>query len=385
MPEYPVLRITSFALAMKSIRIAICLLTCVACAATMFAKSQLTVWDKGEQAPVVGASVISSQGIIMGVTDVNGGIKLADKDFPVSVRSIGYESATADNHTDTLFMAPATYAISEVTVSPASRPITRVVTYAREYCTGATPSDTMQMYGEYMLEYFFADGKVKGFKKSDTSARELNRRCYGRLANSAGLDSLLRPNPEDDISSLSFMKIISLVPGGEKKAPETFMQGATTDTVQGKFYPKVAFRKFNDFFTVDHDALADYKDHHWEPWFFKMFGLTMDLTTVKCREAYRYSDSGKYTIREFLYGTCNLHIIAKGKLFKKIMRVKDAMEIDSYIEEYPVSIEYLTPEEYKELRNEKNRSQEFVMPANTLPLAPAIQTLIDPINHKVSR
>lgn len=368
---------------MKIHGIAIFALAAVVCAISSFGNN-LVVWDSIEQSPVVGASVISSKGIIMGVTDVNGTIRADRGDYPLSVRSIGYESGVATVLTDTLFMAPATYAISEVTVTPSDRPISRVVTYAREYCTGATPTDTMQMYGEYMLEYFFADGKVKGFKKSDSNARELARRCYGRLANSAGLDSILRPTFEDDMAAISFLKIINLMPSSEREAPQAILNGATSDTVAGKYGPKLAFRKFNDLFTVDCDGLADHKDHHWEPWFFKMFGLTMDMTAAKWQRAYRFNEAGKYGLSDFLYSTCNLHIIAKGKLFKKILHVKDAMEIDCYIEEYPVAIEYLTVDEYQAIRKDKvDRTADFSIPSITLSLAPSIQHLVDRVSREI--
>ena len=40
--------------------------------------------------------------------------------------------------------------------------------YVREYSSGVTEKDTMQLFGEYMIVYYYPlKKKVKGYKKSD--------------------------------------------------------------------------------------------------------------------------------------------------------------------------------------------------------------------------
>lgn len=109
-------------------------------------------------------------------------------------------------------MTPASYKLNEVVVTPTDRPITRVVTYAREYCTGSTPNDSLQLYSEYMLEYYFADGKVKGFSKSHQSSHMVAIKRYGRIVKGNELDSVMRPKKYDDITALSFMSNMAFVP-----------------------------------------------------------------------------------------------------------------------------------------------------------------------------
>lgn len=345
----------------------------------------VTLADVFDRAPIAGASVISSNGLIIGVTDKDGRIDAAEKDFPLSIRNLGYEALTVPSwSTDTLFMTAVTYSLPEIVVSAAARPVTRVLTYAREYCTGATTADTMQLFSEYMLEYFFAEGKVKGYSKSDKSAHTLAVRRYGRIARNDGRDSVMRPTADDEIAVLSFIEPMVFMPYDTKELTEAMKNGAPADTIPGKYYPKTICRLNKDLFTLDCDALADYENHAFEPWFFKMLGLTMEMRKASWALAYKRNESGKYDLRDFISGSYSLHVLGKGRLIKKIIGVKDTIAINCYIEQYPVEIERLTPQEYKELtKTRRDRSETFREPAAVQPLPPSLQAMIERIDREV--
>lgn len=341
----------------------------------------VTICDSGDKAPIAGVSVISSNGMIIGTTDNSGRIAVADNDYPLAVRCLGYEAFMASGKSDTIFLAPASYSLAEVTTSPADRPITRVVTFAREYCTGSTPQDSMQMYSEYMLEYFFADGKVKGYDKSHAGAHRLARAGVARIANSQGLDSVFRPKYDDDIASLSFLQNMAFVRYDPFEETEAIKFGATADTVAGKYYPKYSYRKANNHFTVDCDALSDYKDHKYSPWFFKLLGMTMEMQEANWSLLYAANDTGKYGIYDFISGTYHIHVLGKGKQLRRLIGVKDAIGIDCYIEQYPVEIQRLTVDEYMEIKKEYfSRREPIRRPDGRQPLPPAINKLIDRAN-----
>lgn len=342
----------------------------------------VTIADNSDKAPVACASVISSNGLIIGFTDNHGSISVKNTDYPLSVRSLGYESVTVEIDSDTIFLNPATYTLSEVVITPTDRPITRAIAYAREYCTGATSTDTMQMYNEYMLEFFYADGKVKGYDKSGTMPKPRNIRRYGRLSNSQGLDSIMRPKSDDDITALSFLFSIARMPSEAEAEPESLRSGAVLDTANGKYYPKFIYRKSNGLFSIECDALADHKEHRWNPWFFKLLGLTMEMQQAKWFTAYKLNDTGTYGLRDFIYRTFNVHINGKGKLLKKLLGIKDTIGIDCYVELYPVEIERLSVEEYKEAK-EETALEEFRVPANAEPLPPYIDELVGRIDREI--
>lgn len=358
----------------------------VICPLVSIAGDRTVVWDKTENNPVIGASVISSKGIIMGITDSDGAICVEKKDFPLSLRSLGFEPLSVNEPADTIFMTPASYQLSEVVVTPEDRPITRVLTYAREYCTSASPSDTLQLYSEGMLEYFLCEGKVKGYKKSDANAKVVGLRRYGRMANSTGLDSIMRPNGNGDVTYLTFLTAITSVPDYVITETEAMKSGEKSDTIRGKYFPKYIYRKSDNLFTVDRDALADHKDHKWSLWVFKLLGLTMEIENAKMKTAYNITATGKYGVQDYVYDTCNLHILSKGKVMRKLLSMNGNIGIDSYIEQYPVEIEYLTVEEYKEKRKkDDDETLPIAIPDNAQPLASPIQSLVDRIDRELPR
>lgn len=343
----------------------------------------VVVVDSVDSVPLSGATVIAQTGMIAGITDGDGRIAVNEKDWPLTVRSLGYSSVTIDEKTDTLRLAPAAYALPEVVVSPGERPITRVICYAREYCSGATSTDTMQMYSEYMIECFGADGKVKGYKKGDSRPTTRNVRRYARRVNSEGLDSVARPRSGDDETFLSFMDCVVDVPMYAIEESEAIINGALADTVQGKYCPKFIYRKTDNLYLKTTDLLSDYKDHKWSPFLFKLFGLTMDINNANFSLAYKANNSGKYGIGDLVYGTYGISILGRGKWIKKMFRSKDSVDMDCYVEVYPVDIEYCTVEEYKEMRNDSYRIVEFQKPLNLQPLPPSVQALIDKVDTEL--
>lgn len=163
----------------------------------------IVLTDNTYGAPIIGASVISANGMIVGITDENGKIEVKQTDYPLSIRSLGYQALTLPfQNVDTIYMAPASYTLNEVVVTPGDRPITRVLTYAREYCTGATPNDTLQLYCEYMLEYYFAEGKIKGYKQYHASPHTVGVKRCARIVKGSELDSIMRPKYDDDVANL---------------------------------------------------------------------------------------------------------------------------------------------------------------------------------------
>lgn len=345
----------------------------------------IVLTDSTDRTPIIGASVISQNGMIIGITDDNGRIEVKPNDYPLSIRCMGYEALTQPNqNVDSIYMTPASYTLKEVVVAPTDRPITRVVTYAREYCTGSTPNDTLQFYCEYMLEYYFADGKVKGYSKSHQSSHMVAVKRYGRIVKGNELDSVMRPKYDDDITTLSFMSNMAFVPYEKMELTDAMKAGAVADTVHGKYFPKFTYRLNNGYFSVDCDALSNYKTHSFNPWFFKMLGMTMDMKQANWTMMYRQNDRGVYDLTDFIYNTGNLCIIGKGKLLKKMIGVTDAIEINGYIEQYPIEIERLTVDEYKEQKKTYYEHREdFKMPDNVQPLAPAIQKLLNRVNSQI--
>ncbi len=368
---------------MRGLKLALAGLLTSVCA---FSTTQVVVVDESNHTPVEGATVISNRGLILGITDIYGKINvLKDKDFPLTVRCIGYEPVTFSSASDTVVLQPAIYELSEITVKADERPIRKITSYAREFCSGATPSDTMQLYAEYMLVSYYddQDKKVKGFKSSDRAKHPRAVKRFARFANSDGLDSVARPAHSDNVSSLTFYDLLVGIPYNSFPETDKIKSGSKTDSVMGKYSTYAHYRKTDNNYIVSYDKLANYENHIVSPMIFKIFGMTMDINRMQSTYIYQNTTDSVYSTEDFIYNSGTMHALAKGKMFKWILGKKD-IEIDCYAEIYPVDIEYLTVDEYKEDRKDlkEKESIPFRTPKNLQPLPPAIERLIERVNKE---
>jgi len=331
----------------------------------------ITLVDETDLSPIAGATVISDNGLIVGQTDIKGKISVAKTDFPLAIRCLGFEAKTVSAHADVIKMTPATFMLGEVVVTPVDRPILRVLTYSREYCAGTFGTDTLQVYHENMLEYMLADKKVKGFEKFHQLGYPKNSRTYGRII-SEGRDSLIGP----DDTAPAIGQFIMSMRFKDMEVTEAIKNGASTDTVRGKHTPKFIYKSTPDMLTIEHDILADKKNQRWSPWQLKLLGMTTDILKARWTRAFRPNKEGIYGNDDMIYGTGNLHVIARGKVIKWVTGAKGAVELDCYIEQYPVVVEYLSVEEYKELTRNREKT-EFEIPDYVQPPLPAAKKLIE--------
>ncbi len=336
---------------------------------------KVTVVDASDKSPLVKATVIGRSGMIIGVTDSDGAIAVGENETPVTVLCLGYETTKGEEGKDTVFVAPAVYGLNELVISAAERPITRVISFCREYSTGTSGSDTLQLYSEYMTQCFLADKDLKGYKRGDSKPKKGASRFVGRIMKN-GSDSIFIPKQDDDITLLSWSEFINGIPADPLVESRGIRQGFETDTLPGEFGPRMITRKKNGLYTIWADMLADQKEHKWSPAFLKLFGLTIDLTAFNWTAAFTQGEDTIHSINDFLYTTCNLTILGRGKLFKKIFRVEKPILMESYSEIYPVSITRCTLEEYKELRKDKS-GLPFRRPDELAPLSPAVATLVE--------
>lgn len=364
-------------------RLYLLLICLTALSATVDGKTYVVI-DSTDNSPVIGATVIGKSGIITGLTDSDGRITVeSERELPITVRCVGYDPQVVSGLNDTIFMAPTSYQLKEVVVMPVDRPVTRVICFAREYSSGITGQDTLQMYCEYMTESFIAEGKVKGYKKYDAKPWEKNVKRYARITK-AGRDSIFRPTRDDDITELSWFHFLAFLPTEKSGAPEAIKNGAEADSVQGKYGTKFIYRKKNNLFTKTADVLSDHKNHKWSPWLFKLIGLTIDIEAGSWTHSFKTNEKDVYGPLDFVSGTYNISMTGRGKWLKKAFDTKLPIEMNTYIELYPVEIEHYTVTEYKEHKEDFSRIP-FQYPPDIQALAPAVQSLVNRLEDKEYR
>lgn len=329
--------------------------------------AELVIVGSDDGQPVAGATVMSASGHILSVSDNYGNVSLPDAvAYPLTLRSLGFEVKTLSEPSDTVVMHSVDYELPEVAVDAHERPVRRVLCYAREYSTGTTGRDTMQLYSEYMFESFVTDCKVKGYHSSDSNLKMRALRRCARLAGADRPDSLYRPDLDDQINILAWGDMFCELPKEKIEETEAIRSGAVTDSVAGKYRTAKMFQKSAKRYSVIDDGLCDQKNYSWSPTLFKLFGLTVDISQYKTSTTYHQNDKGIYDIYDMLYMSVNLDILARGKIFKWLFKSKEPLKMSTNIELYPVEITTHTLEEYKELRKDKSRL-DFIMPEHSLP------------------
>ncbi len=333
------------------------------------------VVDDSDKSAVAGATVIGNSGIIIGQTDNKGEITVPEREFPVIVRCMGYEPLSTPADNSKVFLRPSTYHLHEVVVDPAERPIKRVTWLIREFCSGITDGDTLQLYTESMAETFFTDGKVKGYKDSDAKAKIKNKSEYARIVED-GEERVFRPGKDNPISLFPWSGMIQLLPAQRVVVSKKIKDGAESDTVAGEYSTKIIRSRKNGQYNRSMDLLSDYKDHVWSPSFLKLLGMSADLKTYTQTHSFADNGTDSFGINDLVEGSANIELLGHGKIFKKIFKSGKPVELKTYIEIYPVEITNCTVEEYKELKKDKS-ALPFRYPEGIQPMSPAIGHLVE--------
>lgn len=364
---------------MRILRLVVLVLV-VALTATLTYGEKITVMDRDDGLPIAGVTLLSEVGHILGITDKNGVAELhCDTDYPFTLRCVGYEMLTVTAHKDTLFLNSAEYALPEVSVTISGRPFRRVIWYAREYSTGSTGLDTMQLYSEYMLESFIVDHKVKGYHSSDARLKTKSVKRYARISGVNRNDSVFIPGEKDDITILAWGGTFCKLPDGRIEETQAIRAGAMVDSVAGEYAIDKVLQKGGGRYLVISDWLSGHKNHSWSPTLFKIFGMTIDIDRYDSSFCFQQNEHGIYDMYDLMYSSLNLNILARGKIFKWLFRSSEPLRMNTCIELYPVEITSHSHDEYRELRKDKS-PLEFQIPLSVLPEMPAVSEL----KHSVS-
>lgn len=336
------------------------------------AAGRITVVSLEDNSPVASATVFSKTGIIIGITDDKGYIEgFTESDIPLTVRCLGFDPATTNVANDTVFLSPAIYNLSGITVSPGERPVLKALCHIREYNTGVHDTDTIQQFNEHMAHFYLPVQKVKKYNVPKKPFIRKSR-TYFRHAGAKG-DSIAYSDKYD--GDISWMNVITM-PSESVSERAAIRSGAKNDTVAGKYGIAKTARKNRGAYIEETDYLADRKDHRFSPFIFKLLGLTMDFNELRALWAYKPNETGIYGPHDLLYGTWNINILGKGKWFKKAFNAQSPVEMNGFYEIYILDFEYLTTEEAKEEADGNVPQMEFMTSPLASPLPPAVETLV---------
>lgn len=348
---------------------------------SMVARAEiLKVVDAEDSTPLKAATVSSKSGVIIGLTDDNGEIKISNQsDYPVRISYLGYKPA---NYTGggqgVIKMVSTVYDLKEVVVDPKDRPVERIVCYMREYISASTDMDTTLYFNEYMADFFIVKGKVKGVK-TQNKPRLLSSRRYAKISNREVGDSIYKPDNVDP--AMAWAQIVSL-PEDSFDPVAVIGENKTYGSVNGKYWLKEQIRINPATVMRTVNMLADYKDHSISPLIFKMLGFTLDITECTGTWLYKKGENGVCYPDDLLMGVANLKVLGRGKWIKKAFKADDAVDIYASYEVYPVEVEYLSAQEAKEVMKERPTDVKITVSPNALPLPEGVRRVVDIIDKK---
>ena len=319
--------------------------------------------DKETGNPIAGVTAFSDKGVILGISNSLGEVDLGGvKNFPVTIRSIGFNPVVCDRPTKEIRLTHAEYQLAEVIVTPDDNMVKHVVCYLREYVSSTTHCDTTLHYNEHMVDFFLTDKKIKKFKPSK-GPRILSSKLRTRKIYNDGRDSVFIPDAYDDTFSIPLS--VLRIPSGV--IPPKYCHPEGNEDTPG---PKIKGM------LLGFDVLADKKNHTWSPWQLKAIGCTTDVTEAQMKLIVRPRADCTFLEEDVQSLTLDTRMLAKGKIVKWMFDSKTPIDIRNYYELYPVEVTYLTPEEAKDLQ--KNPPATLIKKAPAaLPLTPGMRYIVE--------
>lgn len=352
------------------------LLVLITIAAIAAARSAV-VLDATDGQPIVAATIMNAQGKVLGLTDSDGQVP-ADflPQLPLTIRTMGYESAVVATEADTVLLSPSVYELQDLEVGSVDRNVVRLVFFVRQYTSLTGDNKQITQVSESMVDFFVP---IRKAKKIDATAdlRVLFQRSASHTSWSDGRDSLQCPATED----LSFLNSLVTIDSTQVPEPQSFAlipyDSIAADTLWSKHvYPHQIYRRTPAGYFVTIDALAKQKNHRFSPWYFKMLGLTVDINELIATYVFAPTDRTMHRRDELTSMSYSLQIDCRGKWFKRALGSESPVDMRSWAEFYLVDRTYLPDTEARELLRDKSAEYPLTIPAGVPPLAPIFQPLL---------
>lgn len=333
-------------------------------------KGEIVVTDSQSGEPLPMASIFDCKGHVVALTDEQGIVpgNIPTLSYPITVRYIGFENADIKFPVDTtVALREIDYELPELNVGIARRNLIRMEGYQRTFVEMTAGQDTVIALVESLVDFMLPRNKKAKFG-GWTEPRILDSKVYAHVCRGGVTrDSIVSSKAFVFVTEGAFQSIDELVP-----PQELVEKGYKRKTVQGKYSPKETWQLSNDYFIVNVDALADYKDHIYSPSALKLLGFTTDM--LKMNEIYRLSNNGTGTVNpeDIEMISFNGEMKTRGKMYRRLFKTKENFDIKVYSELYFYDREFLTDEEAKaSKKNPPSRSVvSFTIPSG-IPVLPA--------------
>lgn len=296
------------------------------------------VVDAATGEPLCRASVFNRKGQMVGLTTDAGVLPyVADEDFPLLVRYIGYEPLSLANPgIKRVSMREDVSELPEVVVNSSVPKALHILGYVREFSTLTTYRDTVVLFREKMVDFMMPTHKNAKFK-GWTLPRMLSSRSYYHFRNAEGLDSVSTKFPEhfswsDWIGITGTIPVPSVLHGVEN----------ATDTIYGKWCAKRIWRKSGDRVSLDADVIADTLSRRLVP---QLKGFIdnneIDFRRLDIRYIFDNCDEGAVTADNLSVMSYNIESRGRGRDLQRLFPSRGPAYVDTYVELYVIDKEYI--------------------------------------------
>lgn len=338
----------------------------------------MVVADSVTKLPLSSASVFDRQGALIGICNSKGRMPYVSADnYPITVRYLGYNERSVEAPTDTIFLLEHISELDEVVVESRERRVLHMLAYMREYSTLTTYTDTVFMFREKMVDYMLSPDKKTRFR-GWSKPRVLKAKSYYRFTDAQGLDSV------SDECRYHFSWSDWMGVGPVTRLPKKLRREASgADTIYGRYSPTEIWTKNDDRVIVDVNVLADTTSRKWVQNLSGFFRNNLDFENFRVR--FNYDDvTGDTVCPMDLTGyTFNIESNGRGHGMFWFNRVNEPFFVSTYAEVYIMDKEYITVREAKKWDSRKFNAGEIEIlePAEAPTLQPAIEELVERVNH----
>lgn len=351
--------------------------------ATLSAQS-IKVVDAPSGEPLPMAMVFDKAGNYILTTDTAGTFSAPnDSLYPLIIRYMGYENASVKRRTTKVQMKPTSYELKAAVVVPQERNVSRSLCYVRSFISASSGPRSITTYTEAMGDYFFSDGRVRGFKPQ-LKMRTLSRENYTRFTDrEARIDTV-------SVAKDSSKLLVSYVelPSDKKTVPveiRNCKEFSKTFTVGGKSATKETWIKTGDRIIFQMDLLAGKKKHVMSPFLLKLVGYAVDIREAVLTCTFDgYKGEKERSLRDASSFSVSINATARGRAILRRLKTKDPVNGNGYYEIYVVQRSQLTASQANSMiSNPPARSSISIRPPQGAPaLDPATSKLVKELKEQ---
>ena len=342
--------------------------------------AQTVVMDKETNTPLPKASIFDNTGRFIAITTDEGMIpdEISSLSYPLVIRYLGYENAIVSSpEEEAVFLIENDYELPELTVDDTSRTMLHLTGYVRYYGTGTTDQDTVMSFSESIVDFMLPRQKKTKFKGWKDARVLASRNYHQRISNT--VDTIAYSEQPSGPSGGSYFI------DDEFEIPQEIKSGKSNRVIiNGKYSPERTWVELGDTYFLEIDDLADSKNHKESPNALKLLGATVDFNKVERRYKFEKNQEKIITPEDLKEMSYAFEMLIRGKLFRKMIKSKDPINLNAYAELYIIDREYITEEEAKDLKKNppQIKASSIKAPANAPQLHPELVKIKERVTHR---